>query len=228
MVSNFSQYSPQGLTSQFPGLQGAGWPQLSPGLFGQPGVGGGNVSFGQDPGQAGLSQQYPFGAQANSSAQNPFTQNQLLQSPFVTQPYQQSQLLQGSLAHNPFLNSFASHSGGHHPAQHLITVLGQLVQQLAVHDAMTQQLGIALHQLAQQLTVQSLQGYPGGFGAGQAFAGAGQPFGLGGPLAGGPGGQYFGQNPFAGAIQAGYGQGGYSGFNPQAQAWGGNRPQTIQ
>ena len=227
MVSNFSQYSPQGL--------GAGWPQLSPGLFGQPGMGGGNVSFGQDSGQAGLSQQYPFGAQTNPSAQNPFTQNPFLQGPFVTQPYQQSQLLQGSLAHNPFLNSSAGHSGSHHPTQHLIMALGQLVQQLAIHDAMTQQLGIALHQLAQQLTVQSLQGYPGGFGAGQAFAGAGQPyagagqpFGLGGPLVGSPGGQYFGQNPFAGAIQAGYGQGGYSGFNPQAQGWGTNRPQTIQ
>jgi hypothetical protein len=204
MVSNFSQYSPQGLASQFPGLQGAGWPQLNPGLFGQPGMGGGNVSFGQDSGQAGLSQQYPFGAQ---------------QYPFGAQA-----------------NSSASHPGVHHPTQHLITALGQLVQQLAVHDAMTQQLGIALHQLAQQLTVQSLQGYPGGFGAGQAFAGvgqpyggAGQPFGLGGPLVGSPGGgQYFGQNPFAGAIQAGYGQGGYSGFNPQAPAWGAHRPQTIQ
>jgi hypothetical protein len=178
MVSNLSQYFPQGLASQFPGLQGAGWPQMSPGLFGQPGVSGGNVSFGQDPGQSGLNQQYPFGAQTNSSAQTPFTQN-------------------------PFLQ---------HPAQHLVTVLGQLALQLAAQGAVTQQIGIALHQLAQQLGTQSLQGYPGGFGAGQAFAGVGPPY------AGG-GGQYFGQNPFAG---------GYSGFNPQAQAWGANRPQTIQ
>jgi hypothetical protein len=184
MVSNLSQYSPQGLPSQFPGLQGAGWPQqVTPGLFGQPGVSGGNVSFGQDP------------------AQTPFTQN-------------------------PFLQ---------HPAQHLVTVLGQLTLQLAAHAATTQQIGLALHQLTQQLGAQSLQGYPSGFGAGQAFAGVGppspyvgvaQPFGLGG------GGQYFGQNPFVGAIQAGYGQAGYSGFNPgfnpQAQAWGANRPQTIQ
>jgi len=163
MVSNLSQYPPQGLASQFPGLQGAGWPQMSPGLFGQPGVSGGNVPFGQD------------------SAQSPFTQ-----SPFPQ-----------------------------HPAQQLVTVLGQLALQLAAHAAMTQQIGIALHQLAHQLGGgQSQQGYPGGFGAGQGFAGGG--------------GQYFGQNPFAGAIQAGYGQGGYSGFNPQAQAWGANRQQTIQ
>jgi hypothetical protein len=170
MVSNFSQYSPQGLASQFPGLQGAGWPQMSPGLFGQPGMSGGNVSFGQDSGQA----------------------------------------LQ-------------------HPAQHLVTVLGQLAQQLAAHAAVTQQIGIAVHQLAQQLGAQSLQGYPSGFGAGQAFAGIGPPYaGVGQPFGLGGGGQYFGQNPFAGAIQAGYGQGGYGGFNPQAQAWGANRQQTIQ
>src|SRR5712672_2281916 len=81
MVSNFSQYSPQGLASQFPGLQGAGWPQMNPGLFGQPGMGGGNVPFGQDSGQAGLDQQYPFGAQTNSFAQTPFTQNPFLQNP---------------------------------------------------------------------------------------------------------------------------------------------------
>jgi hypothetical protein len=174
MVSNFSQYSPPGLASQFPGLQGAGSPQMSPGLFGQPGVGGGNVPFGQD------------------FAQTPFTQN-------------------------PFLQ---------HPAQQLVTVLGQLALQLAAHAAMTQQIGIALHQLAHQLGgaqsqgAQSQQGYPGGFGAGQAFAGVGPPYaGVGQPFGPGGGGQYFGQNPFAG---------GYSGFNPQAQAWGANRPQTIQ
>ena len=165
MVSNFSQYSPQGLASQFPGLQGAGWPQMNPGLFGQPGMGGGNVPFGQDFGQAGLGQQYPFGGQTNSFAQTPFTQN-------------------------PFLQN---------PAQHLVTVLGQLAQQLAAHAAITQQIGVALHQLAQQLGAQSQQGYPSGFGAGQGFAGIGPPW-----------------------------QSGYSGFNPQAQAWGANRPQTIQ
>lgn len=139
MVSNFPQYSPQGLASQFPGLQAAGWPQMNPGLFGQPGFSGGNVSFGQ---------------------------------------------------------SFGQDSG--HPAQHLVTALGQLAQQLAAHAAVTQQIGIALHQLTQQLGAQSPQGHPGGFGAGQAFAGIGPPY------AG------FGQ-PF--------GLGG---------AWGANRQQTIQ
>ena len=142
MVSNFPQYSPQGLASQFSGLQGAGWPQMNPGLFGQPGMSGGNVSFGQ---------------------------------------------------------SFGQDSG--HPAQHLVTVLGQLAQQLAAHAAVTQQIGIALHQLTQQLgalSPQGYQGYPGGFGAGQAFAGIGPPY------AG------FGQ-PFG-----------------LGSAWGANRQQTIQ
>jgi hypothetical protein len=42
MLSYFSQYSPQGLMPQFiPGLQGAAWPQVSPGLLGQPGIHGG-------------------------------------------------------------------------------------------------------------------------------------------------------------------------------------------
>ena len=56
MLPNFSQYSPyppQGLMSPFPGLQGAGWPQMSPALFGQPGVYGGNAPFGYEPGFAG-------------------------------------------------------------------------------------------------------------------------------------------------------------------------------
>src|SRR5438132_8086839 len=47
MLSNFSPFSPQGLIPQFPGLQGAGWPQMSPGLFGQPGAyNSGYVPFG--------------------------------------------------------------------------------------------------------------------------------------------------------------------------------------
>jgi hypothetical protein len=169
MVLNPSQYSLQGLLPQFPGLQGAGSPQMNPGLFGQPGANGSATPFGQESGQAGLSQQYPFGGQTNSFPHNPFaqpyTQNQFAQSPFAT----------------------AAQAGAHHPTQHIITALGQLAQQFAVHGAMTQQIGIALHQLAQQLAAQSLQT--------QSYAG---------------------------------GQGGYGGFNPQAQAWGANRQQTIQ
>lgn len=46
MVLNPSQYSPQGLLPQFPGWQGAGSPQMSPGLFGQPGANGGALPFG--------------------------------------------------------------------------------------------------------------------------------------------------------------------------------------
>ena len=183
MQSIFSQYSPQGLLPP----QGAGWPQqMSPGLFGQPGANSGYAQFGQDSGQAGFGPQSPFGlgGQGNALGQNPFGQ-----SPFAASPY---------LQNNPLLGSFAGQQGPHH-TQHLIALLGQIAQQLSIHNAMTQQVGIALHQLVQQLAVQSYSG--GGVG----------------------GGQYFGQNPFAGA------QGGYGGFNPQAaQAWGANRPQTIQ
>jgi hypothetical protein len=190
MLSNFSQYSPQGLVSP----QGAGWPQMGQGLFGQPGVNSGNVLFGQEFGQAGFAPQYPFGlgGQGNVFAQNPLTTNPFWHSPFGVSPY---------LQNNPLLGSIAGQQAPHH-TQHLISLLGQIAQQLYIHNAMTQQVGIALHQLVQQLAA---QGYSGsGLGAG--------------------GGQYFGQqNPFAGM------QGGYGGFNPQAaQAWGASRPQTIQ
>lgn len=195
MQSIFSQYSPQGLVSP----QGAGWPQqMSPGLFGQPGAYGGNALFGQEPGQAGLGPQYPFGlgGQGNAFAQNPFGQ-----SPFGATPFLQGPQSQGYSAYNPLQGSFAGQQGQQHPMQHLVALLGHLAQQFSIHNVMTQQIGISLHQLVQQLAVQSYSA--GGMGAG--------------------GGQYFGQNPFAGA------QGGYGGFNPQAaQAWGANRPQTIQ
>jgi hypothetical protein len=121
---------------------------------------------------------------------------------------------------------------GNIPVQQIVPVLAQLAQQIAVQSAVAQQIGIAVHQLAHQLAVQGLQSYPGsGFGSGQAFAGAGQqfsggaaqPFGPGGPFLGTPGAQYFAPNSFNTP------QGGYGGFNPQqAQAWGANRPQTIQ
>ncbi len=238
MLSNASQYSPQGLMNPFPGLQAAGSPQMSPGLFGQPGA---NGAYASDPTQAGQGPPYPFGAQANPFMQNPFTlQNPFTQSQFLqANPYLQSQLLQGSLVHNPLLSSFAGAAGAHNPTQHAIALLGQLAQHLSMHALTAQQISLALHQLTQQLAMQSGgslgagqgsagagQPYAGagqGFsGAGQPYAGAGQPFGFGGPFAGSPGaGQYFGQNPFGA-------QGGYAGFNPQGQAWSANRPQTIQ
>jgi hypothetical protein len=169
MLSNFSQFSPQGLMPQFSGLQGL--PQMNPGLFGQPGAYNGNVQFGHEFGQAGLSQQPGLGGQ--TFLQNPFAQN-------------------------PFLG--AGHAGVNVPAQHIVVALAQLAQQIAVQSAVAQQIGITVQQLAHQLAVQSLQPIVGGgYGAGQVFAGQ----------------------------QGGFGQGGYGGFNPQAQAWGANR-QTIQ
>jgi hypothetical protein len=192
MLSNFSQYSPQGLIPP----QGAGWPQMSPGLFGQPGANSGNASFPHESGQGGLlSPQLPYGlgGQATAFAQNPFGQ-----SPFAT-PHMNSQLSQGYPVNNPLPGAFAGPSAAHNP-QHVIAFLGQLAQQFSIHSAVTLQIGVAIHQLVQQLLTQS--------SAGALAAG---------------GSQYFGQSPFAGA------QGGYGGINPQAgQIWGANRPQTIQ
>jgi hypothetical protein len=182
MMPNVSQYSSQGPIPQFQGLQGVGSPQMGPGVFGQPGAYGGNASFGHDSGQAGVSQSFPFGVQANPFAPYPFTQP-VAQNPYLpgvpaTNPYAQSPWLLNSTAHNPLLSS-----AGINPASQVAPLLAHLAQQLAIQGAVTQQIGIALHQLTQQLAGQGAQGYPGvGFG----------------------------------------------GFNPQAQAWGANRPQTIQ
>src|SRR5205807_210576 len=70
MLSNFSHYSPQGFIPQFPGLQGAGWPQMSPGLFGQPGTYAGYVPFAHEPALAGM---YPSPYLQTPFAQSPFT-----------------------------------------------------------------------------------------------------------------------------------------------------------
>jgi hypothetical protein len=215
MLSNLSQFSPQGLIPQFAGLQTAGFPQMTPGLFGQPGAYNGNGPFGHES-----THQSAFGGgQPNplQQIQNPFAQNPLAANPYQTNPYQQAPWSQSLAAHNPLQSSFAGPMGNI-PVQQIVPVLAQLAQQIAVQSAVAQQIGIAVHQLAHQLAVQGLQGYPGGgFGAGQAFAGVGQPFnGFNGGAAQpfGPGG------PFLGSP---------GGFNPQlAQAWGANRPQTIQ
>jgi hypothetical protein len=144
---------------------------------------------------------YAFGAAMNPYPQNPFTANQSLQNP---------QFSSGPFSSGPQL-------------QQLVPVLAQLAQQISVQSALIQQLGITLHQLAHQLTAQILQSQGAGLGAGQGFGAAVSPFaGIG--QASGPGGPFSAQNPFAGATQGGYG-----GFNPQAQGWwGGNRSQTIQ
>jgi hypothetical protein len=160
MLSNPSQYLPQGWGSQFSGIQGFGSPQMSVGPFGQVFPVGGNAPFGYDPGQIGAGQQqYPFGGQSHPFAQNPYAQQ--LQNPYA----QQQQ--------NPFA-AFAAHpyAGTFHPGQQLLPALGQLAQQIAVQSAVTQQIGAALHQLVQQLAVQGSQGQQGfGLGSGQPFAG---------------------------------------------------------
>jgi hypothetical protein len=67
MLSNFSQFAPQGQAPHFPGLQAGGSPQLNPALFGLPGVYA-NGWLGQEPGLQGGSQPVPQW----SAAINPF------------------------------------------------------------------------------------------------------------------------------------------------------------
>ena len=159
MLSNFSHYSPQGFIPQFTGLQGAGWPQMTPGLFGQPGAYAGYVPFAHEPALAGM---YP----------SPFLQTPFAPSPFAPSPFAPSPFAPSPLAYNPLLGSFAGYAGAHHPAQQIVLLLGQLAQQISAQTAVTQQISIGLQQLVQQLAVQGLQTHPGALGAfgGQYFA----------------------------------------------------------
>ena len=208
MLSNFSPYVLQGsipqFSGQFSGLQAGGFSPLVPGLPGQPGA---------------------YGVQAPFAQANPYTQMNpyMQQSPLLPGPYAHNPLL----AHNPFLNAAgpASYAGAYTPvAQQILPLLAQLAQQISIQGAATQQLGVTLHQLCQQLAAVSLQSQQSmGIGAAQGFA-AGVPFaGIG--QSAGAGAAFAPHNPFSGATQGGYG-----GFNPQVQAWwgGGNRAQTIQ
>src|SRR5437588_1981646 len=177
MLSNFSHYSPQGFIPQFPGLQGAGWPQMSPGLFGQPGTYAGYVPFAHEPALAGM---YP-----SPYLQTPFAPSPFAATPFAASPFAASPFAPSPLAFNPLLGSFAGYAGAHHPAQQIVLLLVQLAQQLSAQTAVTQQISIGLQQLVQQLAVQGLQTHPGALGA---F-----------------GGQYFAHIPFTGATQGAFG-----------------------
>ena len=213
MLSNPSQYSPQSLTPQFPGLQAA---QLGP-----------------ESGHAGFSQPFPLGGQSGQigGQVNPFLQNPFTANPFAPNPYLQSQW-QSPVGSNPFMSSFGQ-AGGHVPAHQIVPVLGQLAQQIAIQSAVAQQIGIAVHQLAHQLASQGLQG-PGYLQGGQGYLQGGQGYAPGGYGGLGPQGQGFAQGGYGGSGPQGqgYAQGGYGGLGPQAQgwgpSWGANRPQTIQ
>lgn len=207
MFSSFSPYVSPGLFPQSFG----GFPQFGTGLPGPQSAHGASASFGYD--QQGQSP-YAFGGAMNPYLQNPFTSNQFQQNPQLTQSPQwlSGPQPQGSSMHGPFLGS--GHAGAYVGSQQLVPVLAQLAQQISIQSAFIQQLGITLHQLAHQLTAQSLQPHQG--------AGLGVGGGIG--QATGPGGAFSAQYPFGGATQGGYG-----GFNPQAQPWwSGNRAQTIQ
>lgn len=161
MLSNFSQYAPQGLVPQIPGLQGIGAPQLNS-ASGQPGI--------YPNGWSGheLGQQAPnWGGQINPFGHSPLLQ----QAPFLPPGLNPNLQAQGGI------NAQISNT------VQMVPVLGQLAQQLTIQCAIAQQfaqqLSVAVQHLAHQLAAQGLQG-------------------------------------------------GYPGFNPQVQAWGGNRQPTIQ
>jgi hypothetical protein len=134
MLSNFSQYSPQGFIPQFPGLQGAGWPQMSPGLFGQPGAYAGFVPFAHEPALAGMYQ--------NPFAPSPVAYNPLLGSfaayAGVHHPAQQIVLVLGQLAQQISVQTALT--------QQISIALQQLVQQLAVQGLQIPGAGVGAFQ----------------------------------------------------------------------------------
>jgi hypothetical protein len=217
MQSNLSPYSVQGQSTLFPGLA-AGFSPVSPAPFGQPGVYGanayGNNAFGGNaPGQ-GFSNPFAQGSYGQNVL-NGLGQGALFQNPYL------QALAQNPYVQNPHLpNAYGAMPGD---VQQIISTLGQLAQQITVQSALTQQIAVTLHQIA-QLAAQSLQNRLGGLGAGQPF-GIGQPFGAVQPL--GIGQTLGAVQPFGlGQYGQQYGFGGqYGGLGG---SWGGSRPQTIQ
>ena len=143
---------------------------------------------------------------------------------------------QSPYAHHQATNSFFSQPGASYmqPGQpggtfstalQIIPLIGHLAQQVHLQSGVTQQIGMALSHLAQQLTVlsqqvmlsQQTQGGIGlGFGAGQ---GIGQPNWQNAQYTQfGGGAQPLGFGPFAGA----------AGLGGQTPQWAAQRSQTIQ
>jgi hypothetical protein len=132
-------------------------PGLQPGIYG-------NAWSGHELGPQGATQQAPaWGGLINPFAYNPPVQPPFNLGPAALNPHLQSQSGANSALHNPI---------------HMVPVLGQLAQQLAIQSAVTQQvaqhISLVVQQLAQQLAVQGMQA------------------------------QYYGQNPFAASAQTGY------------------------
>jgi hypothetical protein len=115
MLSNFTQFAPQGLAPQIPGLQipglqGIGAPQLNSVLSGQPGVFA-NAWPGYELGQPGAGQQpHPFGGSITPFGHNPnaislvpvlgqLTQQLAIQSVITHQLAQQIGIAVQHLAH---------------------------------------------------------------------------------------------------------------------------------
>lgn len=110
-------------------------------------------------------------------------------------------------AQNPLAQSQVPWQTQYAVGQQLLLAVGQLAQHISIQSALNQQIAAVLHQLTQQLRLHSVPGLAG--------IGVGQPFGQ----------QAYGQQPYG---QQPYGQMMSPFGQPAWQAWGGQRPQTIQ
>jgi hypothetical protein len=114
-------------------------------------------------------------------------------------PFGQGQINPGAFGQGVFgQGAFGQQSPLGQGAPQIIATLAQLAQHISAHSVAAQQISLVLHQVVQHLALQHLQR-------------------LGGVAPGLQQGGYVGFNPQL-----------YAGFNPQVQAWGVNRPYTIQ
>lgn len=177
MLSHPLQYSPQGLNSQFPGAQ-AGFAQMSPFSFAQPGGYNGNAQFGHEP-----------------FAPNPFFAGPLAGQAGMNIPAHQIVPVLGQLAQQIAVQSAV--------AQQIGIAVQQLVQHLAAQGIQGQGFqGFPVGGFgAGQLLAGAGQPYPGQLHPGQPYPGGGaQAFGLGGqgPYGGfSPQAQAWGSHPQA-------------------------------
>jgi hypothetical protein len=150
MLSNFSQFAPQGQIPQIPGLQGIGSPQLNPALSGQPGPHG-NGWLGQELGpQGGGHQVPPWGAPNNPFA--PQLHNAVHIVPVLGQLAQQL-TIQSALAYQV--------------AQQIGAAVQHLAQQLAVQGPQGQYFGQNPFAAAMQGGYSGGNPYAQGWGAGR-------------------------------------------------------------
>jgi hypothetical protein len=143
---------------------------MNPAYFSQPGTFGG-ITPGYELGHASPFLGYPSFAQGPFAALNPLAMinpGATAVNPYAN-PYAQSPVnpyLLGQPGPGPFVPGAFNSFGGQAGVSQIVPALVQLAQQISTQSVLTQQIGIALHQLVQQLAAQGAHTHPAtGLGA---------------------------------------------------------------